>query len=133
MSTPPPPKTVCRRCRAALDADDNYCRRCGTPTANVPDPPSGGATSPIVATRGFFSFGSGPGWWESPWVVLPMLFLILGPLGLPLLWGSRRFNLVWKVVLTLLVIGETVFVVQRLYLVVTQSLDAVEKTLSVVR
>ena len=28
-------KIVCRRCFALLEVEDNYCRRCGTPTPRV--------------------------------------------------------------------------------------------------
>ena len=41
---------------------------------------------------------------ESRVTVLTMLFAVLGPLALPLLWRSSRFSLTWKIVLTLLVL-----------------------------
>ena len=39
-------------------------------------------------------------WYASVWFVLLMLFVVLGPLGLPLLWKSPRFSKVAKIVLT---------------------------------
>lgn len=101
-----PARMVCQRCQAALDAADRYCRNCGTPTAQR------------------------PAWWENPWFILSMLFLVLGPLALPFLWRSRRFTLLWKGVLTVVVIGLTVFVCWRIWFAVKQvlgSLRALEK------
>lgn len=42
-------------------------------------------------------------WYYSVWSVLLALFVVLGPVGLPLLWRSPHFSRFWKVVLTLLV------------------------------
>ena len=98
MNDPAPPRPICRQCTAALDAEDNYCRRCGTPT-------------PFGVASGVSPRGTQPAVWESPWVVLPLLFFVLGPLAVPLLWRSHRFTLFWKVVLTVLVIGLTVLFV----------------------
>jgi hypothetical protein len=94
MSEPTTAETICRRCKAVLDPADNYCRRCGTATVESAGLPMGERPS---------------GWSESPWVVLPLLFVVLGPLALPLLWRSRQFTLVWKCVLTVLVAGLTVY------------------------
>jgi hypothetical protein len=103
MSDTLPAQIVCRRCSAVLDAADNYCRRCGTPTAGQ------------------------PGWWESPWFVLAMLFLVLGPFALPLLWRSRRFTLPWKGVLTVLVAGWTMFLLWRTWFAVQQALGLLQE------
>ena len=43
-----------------------------------------------------------PRWYYSVWFVLVMLFLVLGPLALPLLWKSDRFPRWSKWCLTLL-------------------------------
>ena len=40
-------------------------------------------------------------WYQSIWFVLVMLFFVMGPLGLPLLWKSPKFPNWSKVVLTL--------------------------------
>jgi len=45
-----------------------------------------------------------PKWYYRPVWVLVLLFLVLGPFGLPYLWRSPRFSRRWKVVLTVLVI-----------------------------
>ena len=42
-----------------------------------------------------------PKWYYSIWFVLVMLFLMLGPFGLPLLWKSPRFPQWAKIALTI--------------------------------
>lgn len=63
-------------------------------------------------------------WYHRPWVVIMMLFFVLGPLGLPLLYASPRFNKFWKVVLTVLVTIYTVYVVYACVMVVKQTVNA---------
>jgi hypothetical protein len=102
MSNPIIPEIVCPRCKTAIDAADNYCRRCGTPT-----------------TAGLASSAA---WWESPWVVLPMLFVVFGPLALPLLWRSRRFTRLWKLILSIVVLGGTVWLIWYVWNLTNQAL-----------
>jgi hypothetical protein len=119
-------KIVCRRCNAALDAADNYCRRCGEPSANLAGLPGGGRA-------GWAPSVQPPRWSESPWVVLSLLFLVLGPLALPLLWRSRRFTPRWKVVLTVVVTGLTVLLLWQVWFTFQQamvSLGELEKALT---
>ena len=117
------PKMTCLRCRAALDAADNYCRRCGTPTANLPGISGGSrAATPWAAGPALDPSVQRPSWWESPWVVLSLLFLVLGPLALPMLWGSRRFTPLWKIILTVFVTLFTVFLIWRIWIAVQQTL-----------
>jgi ribosomal protein L40E len=129
-------KIVCRRCFALLEADDNYCRRCGTPTARVqaawaaerekgdsphlPERPEGCFAQ--MGTVPFFSSKSGGKLMEGRITVLTMLFAVLGPLALPLLWRSSRFSPAWKVVLTLLVLLLTGIVVGLFSYVVQMTL-----------
>ena len=47
-------------------------------------------------------------WYHDVWFVLFMLFIVLGPFGLPLLWRSPRFNRTAKIVLTITVAAYTV-------------------------
>ncbi len=42
-----------------------------------------------------------PKWYHNVWLVLLMLFVVLGPFGLPLLWKSPRFSRLMKIMLTL--------------------------------
>lgn len=50
-------------------------------------------------------------WYYRPWFVIVMLIFILGPLGLPLVYKSPKFNLAWKIGLTLLMILYTWFLI----------------------
>jgi hypothetical protein len=68
-------------------------------------------------------------WYYRPvWVPL-LLFVVLGPFGLPYLWKSPRFSRAMKVTLTVLLVaymglfvGETV----RLFRAVTAEMNALE-------
>ena len=44
-------------------------------------------------------------------MIVLLLFAVLGPLALPMLWRSPQFPRFWKVVLTVLVAVVTVFIV----------------------
>ncbi len=46
-------------------------------------------------------------WYHRPVWVLILLFLVLGPLGLPYLWNSPKFSRGMKIVLTIAVIAYT--------------------------
>ena len=47
-------------------------------------------------------------WYYGVGAVLFSLFL-LGPLGFPLLWKSPRFNLFWKITLTVIFLAATYY------------------------
>lgn len=67
-----------------------------------------------------------PKWYYRPVWVLVLLFLVLGPFGLPYLWRSPSFSRRWKVVLTILVVSYmTVLVdeVVRVYREVKHEMD----------
>jgi hypothetical protein len=100
-----------------LEVEDNYCRRCGTPTPRVQA--AWAAESP--ATPGPPK-SSGGKLLEGRITVLTMLFAVMGPLALPLLWRSSRFSLAWKVVLTLLVLLLTGIVIGLFSYVVEMTL-----------
>src|SRR3989442_4807454 len=55
-----------------------------------------------------------PRWYYRPWWVLLMLFVVLGPLGLPLLWKSPRFSRWSKIALTAAVAAYTILLVEVL-------------------
>jgi hypothetical protein len=50
-------------------------------------------------------------WYHHPVVVLVLLFLVLGPFGLPLLYQSPSFDRVWKAVLTVAVLLYTLWLI----------------------
>ncbi len=80
----------CRRCLAVIDAEDNYCRRCG------------------LSTRG------GEAWYHSPAFVILMLFVIIGPLAIPLLWRSPRFSTTAKWAITVVNVVYTLLMLYAL-------------------
>jgi hypothetical protein len=108
-------KIVCYRCHALLDLGDNFCRRCGVPTTQAPSP-----SQPAVSPQPL-RFG------ESRVVILVMLFVVLGPLALPMLWRSRCFSLAWKIILTVLVVGATLAVFWLLWYTVHAILTPLQR------
>ena len=67
-------------------------------------------------------------WYHRPVWVLILLFLVLGPLGLPYLWNSPRFSRGMKIVLTVAVAVYTGLIVLETIRIVR----AVEDQLGVV-
>lgn len=50
-------------------------------------------------------------WYLRPTIILVLLFFVLGPFALPLLYKSPKFNPTWKIILTVLVVVYTVYLV----------------------
>ncbi len=98
-------RPVCRQCLEFLDAGDNFCRCCGDLTEHGAALVKIGKLSRPTAGE---PAARPPSWIESPLVVLPALFLVLGPLALPMLWQSRCFTRGWKIGLTIAVLVVTV-------------------------
>ncbi|MSR78276.1 MAG: hypothetical protein EXS63_08670 [Candidatus Omnitrophica bacterium] len=46
-------------------------------------------------------------WYYHPILVIFLLFFVLGPFGLPLLYKSPRFNRTWKIIWTVIMIAYT--------------------------
>ncbi len=118
-------KIVCPRCHAMLDVVDNFCRHCGAATGDNANGPAAPTTQPV-------SYVPAPShkradWSESRWAVLTMLFLVLGPVALPMLWRSRQFTPLWKILLTLLVLGLTAAIVWLLWYVVVITLAPLQE------
>ncbi len=119
---------VCHECYAVLDATDHYCRQCGMTTAHSAGLSNGDTGA--ASFRGKPACAPSvrqPKWSESPWVVLPLLFLILGPFALPLLWRSRRFTRVWKIILTVIMLGLTAYLLWCVWFAVHQTLASLRE------
>jgi hypothetical protein len=54
-----------------------------------------------------------------------MLFVVLGPLGLPLLWKSPSFSRGWKIVLTIALVIYSVLLVETLVVAVQVAMEQV--------
>lgn len=110
-------KTVCPHCSGVLDVGDGICRDCGAGTGRPPSEAS--PQSPAVAAQPVFDRPRPrPDMAERPGMVLVLLFLVLGPLALPVLWRSSKFSPAWKIALTILVVIQTVIVVWLLWYVI---------------
>ncbi len=61
-------------------------------------------------------------WYHGRLTVLLMLFFVLGPVGLPLLWKSPYFSKLWKQILTVLTLIYTALMLRMFVSAVTTSL-----------
>jgi len=121
MSTPAIQKILCLKCHAVLDAADNYCRHCGEPTVIMAE---SGNARPRSLTHRDDSASRPIGFLESPWMILPLIFLVLGPLALPLLWRSRQFSFFWKNVLTVITLVYTVLLIVSVWFSVQEAMKS---------
>ncbi len=110
-------KIVCPRCLRILDVEDQFCRRCGMPLKGPP------ASALPAARPGALPSVGRTGWAENRLVVLSALFLVLGPVGLPMLWRSRQFSLFWKVVLTTVVLSLSLALAGLIWYIVDKTLE----------
>jgi ribosomal protein L40E len=86
---------VCPACGAELPPSARVCARCGSATTASM---AGGSQLPPAATC-----RAGRSLLDEPWFILGLLFLVTAVLGLPLLWTSRGFSRVWRIVLSVAV------------------------------
>ena len=68
---------ICAHCGGDMGPNDAYCRHCGTKK------------------------GKGISWYHHTWGIMILLFVVLGPLAIPLLWRSPVISRERKWVLTL--------------------------------
>jgi hypothetical protein len=113
-------KITCRQCHAEIDAVDNYCRECGlyqkaVERANLVENES--AAPRLVSTRTSSRAFSRNPLLDNPWVILLLLFFALGPLALPMLWQGKAFSRRAKWILTILVVGYTLFCLWLLWFI----------------
>lgn len=72
-----------------------------------------------------------PKWYYNVWFTLAMLFFVLGPLGLPLVWKNPHFSRGVKIVLTLIMVVYTVWLVDltvRMFRAVMQEMNHLNST-----
>ncbi len=97
-------------------ADGEACPRCGQALVPVGAVPSAARVK----------------WYHSVWFVLFMLFFVLGPFGLPLLWKSPRFSRNAKIAWTITVgvyCCWVAFAIVRAVQTTMGHFDAIEKSL----
>jgi hypothetical protein len=71
-----------------MDLMDRFCRHCGRAQEE---------STPLI---------------QNPWVILSLLFLVIGPLALPLLWRSTHFKTSQKIGIS---IGNLVYTIGLLW------------------
>jgi hypothetical protein len=64
-----------------------------------------------------------PKWYYRPWSVVFLLFFILGPFGLPLLWRSRGFSRGVKIALTVAEMAYTALLVQTMLMAIRVAME----------
>jgi hypothetical protein len=62
-------------------------------------------------------------WYYRPWAVVALLFLVLGPLGLPLLWRSPSFTRGWKIALTVAMVVYTALLAESMVVAVRMAME----------
>ena len=87
----------CPWCAQSHTPEANFCSRCG---------------KPINQMMGTPQAPSAPKWYHNIWVVLIMLFFVLGPFGLPLVWKNPRFSRSVKIALTLTMVLYTIVLIE---------------------
>ena len=87
--------TTCTLCNDAVLPEQKYCTRCEQLLGGVKPP---GPSKPKK-------------WYHNVWVVLFMLFFVLGPFGLPLVWKNPSFSRWIKIALTLAMVVYTLALV----------------------
>lgn len=96
-------ESLCPRCETLHESTDAYCRHCGSAlsASAIATKPSAadGLQRPLPLQL--------PAWVGRRSVVIGLLLLV-GPLGLPLLWISPKFSLPTKVITSLAYFGFTV-------------------------
>lgn len=100
---------ACPSCGAPATAEARYCSQCGKALHQA-----GAAPQPAT-------------WHHSVWFVLFLLFFVLGPFVLPLVWKSPRFSRRLKGLLTATAIGYTVLLAQLIARMVTAVTEAVNQ------
>jgi hypothetical protein len=96
---------ICERCGQPVAAGLGKCARCGSPTVREP------AESPAVVSKS----QPATAWYDNRIVVLCLLWAAMGPFALPILWCSRAFSPLSKLVQTALMACLTAFIVWGLW------------------
>ncbi len=87
---------TCPMCSTAAPAEAAFCAVCGTALGTASTAPASPRTK----------------WYYNVWFVLFMLFFVLGPFGLPLVWKHPRFARWVKWLLTIVIVLYTVLLVE---------------------
>lgn len=123
-----PRLAMCTHCQAVLNATPTGADRDGSRSASIAD-----AGEPIlaveVAARAKPAEPKRDAWLDSKLFILGMLFGAAMFLGLPWLWKSRAFSRGGKVIVTILVLLETVLVFWAFFAVMAWSYRSIKDSL----
>ncbi|HAM40193.1 MAG TPA: hypothetical protein DDX89_00465 [Candidatus Omnitrophica bacterium] len=106
--------TRCPSCGEPATAEARYCSHCGQALQQA-------VATPQAAT-----------WYSNVWFVLFLLFFVLGPLALPLVWKHPRFSRRVKVLLTVAMLFYTLLLIElivRMVRAVTEAVNQFNSTL----
>ncbi len=81
----------------------------------------------ICPTCGQRVLEPGSGKWYYSFASVFSALLFLGPFGFPLLWKSSRFNLFWKIFLTVAITVLTVYLARGTWLAFNMAFDEIKK------
>ena len=105
----------CPMCEVPIGAAAKFCSNCGMPLG-----------------KGTSQAASKPKWYYNVWFTLFLLFFVLGPLALPLVWKNPKFPKPVKIVLTVLMVVFCFVFVQlviHLYSAVSDHFDRLDATM----
>jgi len=66
-----------------------------------------------------------PNWYYRPWSVVFLLFFVLGPFGLPLLWKSPGFSRGRKIALTVAVVAYSTLLVETVVMAIRVAMEQI--------
>ena len=64
-------------------------------------------------------------WYHRPWSVVFLLFVVLGPFGLPLLWKSPAFSRGMKIALAVAVMAYSALLVQTMLMAIRAAMEQI--------
>jgi len=67
-----------------------------------------------------------PRWYYRPWALVFLLFVVLGPFGLPLLWRSPAVSRTTKIVLTIAVVVYSALLAETAVVAIRMMVEQLE-------
>ena len=106
----------CLMCNAPIESTAKFCSHCGVPL--------GKEAAPTSSVK--------PKWYYNIWLTLFLLFFVLGPLALPMVWKNPRFSQPVKFMLTVLMMLFCFVFIQlltQLYSTVSYQLEQLDASM----
>jgi hypothetical protein len=105
MRTSAVAEIICERCGQAVAIDAGKCPHCGAATIMGPAEDAAAESNAPAWTP----------WYDNRIVVLCLMWAAMGPFALPILWYSRAFSPLSKLVQTVLMAALTAFIAWGLW------------------